>query len=114
MSIQLDLIDIEMETAVPGLLFRHYRGEEDIPAMVEIINRSNIVDGNDWLATVEETTSNYRHLVNCDPYQDMIFAEVHGELIGYGRCWWDEQLDGARSYGHFAFLRPDWRGEGIR
>jgi len=114
MSDLAEAINLTLETAVPGLVFRHYRGEEDIPAMVEIINRSNIVDGNDWLATVEETAANYKHMVNCDPYQDMIFAEVHGEPIGYSRCWWEEQLDGARSYAHFALLRPDWRGEGIR
>lgn len=114
MSDLAETINLTRETAVPGLAFRHYRGEEDIPGMVDIINRSNIVDGNDWLATVEETIANYRHMVNCDPYQDMIFAEVHGEMIGYGRCWWEEQLDGARSYAHFAQLRPDWRGEGIR
>lgn len=109
-----EAIKLTMETAVPGLVFRHYRGEEDIPAMVEIINRCNIVDGNDWVATVEETLNNYRHLVNCDPYQDMIFAEVHGELIGYGRCWWEAQLDGTYRYPHIAKLLPEWRDEGIR
>ncbi|MCA9944927.1 MAG: GNAT family N-acetyltransferase [Anaerolineales bacterium] len=114
MRIQNNLIDVKMETAVPGLVFRHFRGDEDIPAMVEIINRSNIVDGNDWTTTVEETRSNYRHMTNCDPYQDMVFAEVHGEMIGYSRCWWEVQLDGIHNYAHFAQLRPDWRGEGIR
>lgn len=114
MSDRAQTINLTMETTIPGLVFRHYRGEEDIPAMVEIINRSNIVDGNDWVTTVEETKNNYRHMTNCDPYQDMIFVEVHGEMIGYSRCWWEVQLDGARSYAHFAQLRPDWRGEGIR
>ncbi len=114
MSIQLDLIDIEMETAVPGLVFRHYRGEADIPGMVEIINRSNKIDGNEWITTIDQTTNNYHHLTNCDPYEDMIFAEIDEEMVGYGRCWWEAQLDGTYRYLHIAKLLPEWRNEGIR
>ena len=115
MSIQInETIDLKMETAVPGLVFRHYRGEEDIPAMVNVINKSNPVDGVEWLSTIEESVNNYRHLTNCDPTQDVIIAEIHGDLVGYGRCWWDQQLDGNRIYFHFAHVLPAWRDEGIR
>lgn len=114
MSIQTELINVQMETAVPGLVFRHYRGEEDIPAMVKIINKSNPADGVEWVATVEESINNYRHLSNCEPTEDVIIAEVHGEMVGYGRCWWQQQLNGERNYNHFAHVVPAWRDEGIR
>lgn len=111
---QAKRIDLMMETAVPGLTFRHYAGEDDIPSMVAINNKSNAADGIDWLSTIEGTTNHYRHLVNCDLSQDMVIAEVHGEMVGYGRCQWEQQLDGERIYQHFATLLPTWRGKGIR
>ena len=114
MTVLSDLIEIEMETAVPGLIFRHYRGEEDMPGMVDVINQSNPVDGVEWIATVAETITDYHHLTNCDITQDLIIAEVHGEMVGYGRCWWNQQLDGDRLYEHFAKVKPAWRDEGIR
>ena len=114
MHVQTDLINVEMETAVPGLAFRHYRGEEDIPAMVNIINKSNPADGVEWIATVKESVNHYRHLTNCDPRKDIIIAEVHGDMVGYGRCWWQQQLSGERIYNHFAHVAPAWRDEGIR
>ncbi|VAW33709.1 hypothetical protein MNBD_CHLOROFLEXI01-1141 [hydrothermal vent metagenome] len=113
MNNQAKTMNILMETAVPSLLFRHYAGEEDIPSMVDISNKSKAAEGADWLSTVEEMTNRYRYLVNCDLAEDMIVAEVHGEMVGYGRCSWEQQLDGERIYQHFATLLPVWRGKGI-
>lgn len=114
MTVLSEFIELEMETAVPGLTFRHYRGEEDIPGMVAVMNQSNPADGIEWTTTVEETKISYQHLNNCDPLQDLIIAEVHGEMVGYGRCWWNLELDGNHIYTHFAKLKPAWRDEGIR
>ncbi|GJM41028.1 MAG: putative acetyltransferase, GNAT [Ardenticatenaceae bacterium] len=114
MTIQSDLIKIEMETAVPGLTFRHFRGEEDIPAMVDIVNRSNAVDNKDWVRTVEGLTNSYRHLTNCDIQKDMAIALVHGEMVGYSRCWWEVQLDETYRYIHVAMVHPAWRDNEIR
>ncbi|WP_420642200.1 GNAT family N-acetyltransferase [Candidatus Leptofilum sp.] len=110
----MNTIDVAMETAVPGLVFRRYHGEEDFPAMAKIINESNRVDGVEWVATVEEIDNDYQHLTNCDSAQDMIVAEVHGEMVGYGRCSWEQEVDGDRIYFYFAHLLPAWRDEGIR
>ena len=114
MSDLVDAIRKKMELTVPGLTFRHYRSEADIPTMVEITNYSNKIDGNDWIMTVEETQNNYRHLVNCDLRRDMLIAEIDEQMIGYSRCWWEDQLDGTRNYSHFIRLHPKWRGKGIR
>ena len=107
------MINLKMETAVPGLIFRHYQGEQDIPGMVDVLNRCSVADGNDWISTVEEITNQYQHLTNCDPYKDMIMAEVHGEMVGYGRYTWEAQLDGNRRYIHLVKLLPEWRDEGL-
>ena len=98
---------------VPGLLFRHFRGEEDLPAMVEVVNRSNEADGEEQISTLENMRSNYANLKNCDPYRDMVMVEANGELVGYKRVTWFQELDGTYIYQHFGFLVPKWRGKGI-
>lgn len=108
-----EIIVAEMP-AVPGLRFRGFQGERDYPHMVAIINGSREADQGEWLVTVEETATDYAHLTNCDPNTDMIFAEVDGGVVGYGRCWWNNQVDGSIAYGFFAHLLPQWRKTGIR
>jgi mycothiol synthase len=100
--------------AIPGLTFRHFRGEADYPAMLSVIEGCKKADGVERTDSVENIARNYRHLTNCDPYQDMLLVEVDGQLIGYGRVFWEKELEGKRRYMHFTFLLPQWRGRGIR
>jgi len=97
-----------------GLTFRGFRGEADYPSMLAVIEGSKETDNLERTDTLDDVVRNYEHLTNCDPYQDMLFAEMDGEVIGYGRTWWLDDLDGNRLYPHFSFLLPDWRGKGIR
>lgn len=107
-------ISVPDAPAIPGLTYRHFRGESDYPAMAAVINGSKEVDGLEWAVTVEDVARNYRHLVNCDPDQDMLFAEVNGEVLGYGRVWWQHEVKGTWLYQQLCFLLPGWRGMGIR
>jgi mycothiol synthase len=99
---------------IPGLAFRGFRGEADYPAILAVIEGSKEADGVELTGSVEDVARSYQHLTNCDPYQDMLFVEVDGEVIGYSRVWWWLEADGNRLYGHFASLLPEWRGAGIR
>jgi GNAT superfamily N-acetyltransferase len=99
---------------LPGLVFRGFQGEIDYPSMLAVINGSKQADGIERSDTLEDMARNYRHLSNCDPYRDMVFAEVSGEVVGYGRVFWDREDSGLRRYPHFAYLLPEWRGKGIR
>jgi ribosomal protein S18 acetylase RimI-like enzyme len=107
-------IGISAAPAVPGLRFRGFRGKEDYLDMLAVINGSKEADGIERSDTVESIARNYRHLTNSDPYRDMLLVEVHGEVIGYSRVWWWDEIDGTRLHGQFAFLLPAWRGRGIR
>jgi GNAT superfamily N-acetyltransferase len=99
---------------IPGLAFRHFRGESDYPRMVAAITASAEADKNERADTVEDIGNAYSHLTNCDPYQDMIFPEVNGEVIGYSRGWWQEEPnDGPYLYTLVGFLVPRWRRRGI-
>ncbi len=113
---QINNIQIEMSNTpdVAGLSFCRFRGKEDYPAMVAVIKECREADKLEWAISVEDTERDYEHLQNCDPYQDLIFAEIDGVVVGYGRCWWYEEYNGDRVYFHFAHLIPKWRGRGIR
>jgi mycothiol synthase len=99
--------------AIPGLSYRRYQGEIDHPHMATLISACKEADGVERSTNAEDISRTYRHLENCDPQRDMLFAEVNGQVIGYGRVWWDDLLDGVRLYHPFGFLHPNWRGKGI-
>lgn len=98
---------------IVGLSFRHFRGVEDYPGMVAVIQASAEADTIERVDTVEDVASVYSHLVNSDPYQDMIFVEMNHEVIGYGRGYWRQEENGPHVYGSVGFLMPAWRRKGI-
>ncbi len=108
-----DAIVISNAPHIPGLIFRRFQREMDYPHMAALINACKVADGVERVGDVEEIARTYRHLENCDPQTDMLFAEVNGQVIAYGRFWWDELAEGIRLFHPFGFLHPDWRHKGI-
>jgi mycothiol synthase len=98
---------------IPGLTFRHFRGETDYPLMVALFDACKVADGLEAVMKVEDIAIVFRHLENCDPRTDMLFAEVNGQVIAYGRIWWENLAEGICLYHPNGFLHPDWRGKGI-
>jgi len=110
-----DQIHLPDAPAIPGLVFRRFRGPEDYPKMAAVIEASKVEDRIERVATPEEVANTYQHLAHCNPYTDMIFAEINGEVVGYGRTDWYQEEDGekARNYLTIGFLAPEWRRKGI-
>ncbi len=107
--------DIQMANrlAIPGLSFRRFRGEVDYPQMAQVMEESKRADRIEASETVEDIARRFQYLNNCDPYQDMVFAEVDGQVIGFNQVEWFEESSGQRIYFHDGFLRPSWRHRGI-
>lgn len=109
-----DRVDLSDAPAIPGLTFRHFQGEADYPAMLEVNNSSKIADGMETdLHTLETLRGLYNNSSNHDLYQDQLLAEVDGQLVAYNRIFWDTELDGTRVAFHAGFVLPEWRGLGI-
>jgi GNAT superfamily N-acetyltransferase len=108
-----NIIKLSNAPALTGLSFRHFLGESDYPKMLKVVEASAEADQIERADTLEELANNYAHLTNCDPYQDMIFAEIDGEVIGYSRGWWTDETNGPLIYAHVGFLTPAWRRKGI-
>jgi len=107
-------IQVKNAPNIPGLSFRGFAGESDYPKMLAVIEGSKHVDHVERTDSLEEVQRNYSHLTNCNPYTDMLFAEVNGEVIGYNRVWWDRLNDGVTlQYTNVGFLLPQWRRKRI-
>ncbi len=98
---------------IEGLTFRQFRGEADYPQMAALIGACKVADQIERTNTIEDIANTYRHLDNCNPQEDMLFAEVDRQVVAYGRIWWLDDNEGARIYMPFGFLHPDWRGKGL-
>ncbi len=108
----IDAIDLPAPP-IPGLRFRHYRGEADLPAMMAVYSAANEADGLEEVTTLEQFTLNYRTLVNCDPSRDITLAELDNRVVAYGRVFWQDLVDGGRQYECFGKIHPKWRRRGI-
>jgi GNAT superfamily N-acetyltransferase len=99
--------------AIPGLGVRHYRGEEDLPAMLRVYAAAHAADGLEDAPTLDQLRLSYATLVNCDPARDIFVAEVDGEVVAYARVFWTDLVEGGRTYENFGFVHPAWRRRGI-
>ncbi len=102
------------DMTVGNVHFRNFSGDADFPLMLAVINGSKEADAIDRTNTLDELQNNYAHLVNCNPYKDLIIAEIQDKVVGYGRVYWSQIVNGPLLYSHFVFLLPAWRGLGIR
>lgn len=98
---------------LPGLVLRAFQGPADYPQMVAVVNGSNEADKIERIETVEEITNTYNHLHHCDPFQDMLLAEVEGKVVGYSRVWWELDCDSQFIGLQIGYLLPEWRHKGI-
>ena len=109
-----DAIEVPDAPPVPGLTFRRYRGDEDIPRFHAVFEATKETDGISWTETLEDFQNEYAHLTNTDVERDIVAVEVDGQMIVYYRQYWVRELDGTYSYRAFEALLPTWRGMGIR
>ena len=107
-------INVPGKPSIRGLHFRRFEGASDYPKMIAVIDACKEADHDERSEKVEDLKNQYTHLVNCDPFQDMLFVEVKDQVIAYARvAWFEEVSPKANVYFHFFFLVPAWRGKGI-
>ena len=108
-----DAVIIPGAPALPGLVFRRFRGKEDYAGMAAVLQAANAADGIDDFISTEELTADFIHASNFDPGRDLLIAEVDGVIAAYSRVNWYEEDDGTRIYSFFGELHSDWRRKGI-
>ena len=99
---------------LPELHFRTYQGDEDIPAISELLSLSYSANDDRGDVDPEELRVQTRHQANVDPRADMILGFVGGRLVARSMLTWADALDGtARHYQSWGDIHPAWRRRGI-
>ncbi|MBA2557805.1 MAG: GNAT family N-acetyltransferase [Chloroflexi bacterium] len=99
--------------AIPDLVFRRYRGAQDIPELVRLRNAVSKADDHPEVTTVAELAAYYANLTNSDPARDMVVAEVDGRLVADNRVAWSDTTDGQRTYELMCHVDPEYRRRGL-
>jgi GNAT superfamily N-acetyltransferase len=99
--------------SIPGLHFRAYVGEADIPAMVELYRAVAQDLGVPELPTVEQQRNEMANPTHIDPTQDHIQAFVGERLVATTSLEWADTATGQRLYNSRGWVHPEWRRCGI-
>ena len=99
--------------AIPGLRFRRWRGEADLPGLVDVSNAAGRADREPDVWTIERMRNELDNPTNSDPAQDFLVAEVHGTIVAHAQLAWEDQNDGDRAYWAFGCVHPEWRRRGL-
>lgn len=98
---------------LPGLHYRNYAGEEDVPALVDLYAVVNQADGNPEVWTAEQERHELRSIPHIDPRRDFILAFVGGRLVASSSIGWSDTSERQRLYRSRGWVHPEWRGRGI-
>ena len=116
MNAKLEATGVLVQNAprIDGLSFRLFQGDAEFEGMAAVIYACKVADRVERSESADDLRRMYQHLSNSDPYQDVLIADVYGQLVGYSRTSWF-QLDGTkeRIYQSFGYLHPEWRRRGI-
>lgn len=107
------MVDTKNAPPIIGLTFRHFQGESDYPQIAAVLTASEAADNVTRAVTADDIANAYQHLSNCNPFKDVIVAEVCGKIVGYARGWWEIDTNSGQLYHHNGFLVPEWRRKGI-
>jgi ribosomal protein S18 acetylase RimI-like enzyme len=82
--------------------------------MSSVGKRSWEADGVENIETEEELAYEYDNLSNRDSSSEIVFAEVMGEPVAYGRIWLEPDSSEERVFWHIAHAIPEWRMTNLR
>jgi mycothiol synthase len=68
--------------AIPGLRFRTFDPDRDYEGLVALILDAHLVDGIDWIPTVESLRNEHDHGGEFDPRRDLLLALVDDVIVG--------------------------------
>lgn len=101
-----------------GLVFRRFRGEEDIPALVAVHEGCREWDQIDEESPREHTPGlqelSAMYVNQGVNTPDMLIATLDDQVIGYAHVFWRwEERNKTYVFLHLGWILPQWRGKGI-
>jgi mycothiol synthase len=87
--------------------------ERDLPAMVDLENRSHAAAGIEDRTTVADQRNWLSPTPHFDPARDVTIATVDGAMVAWGEVAWIDTRDGLREYRLGGWVDPAWERRGI-
>jgi len=112
-KINPDLKNLAYAPEIPGLTFRCYSDPRENKRIATIIQHCWEADGVDEVITTDDIARRFTHMQNFDPTQDVLLAEICGDLVGYARMHWIQEANGDVIFKHHGCVLPEWRRHGI-
>lgn len=106
-------IELPATPDIPGLRFRFYESEDDIPAMAEVANAFNEAHGEAERWSVEMLRSDFRNPTHVAPEEGRLLAFVGERLAAYSSIEYADTTAGERHYRSLGHLHPDFAGHGL-
>ena len=98
---------------LPGLQFRTYRGEADLPALAEMLRLADAANGEEMVASVDRLRNAYTNMTRIDPREDIILGYMGDQLVAHSVIEWADTAYGERHFNSEGSVHPDWRRRGI-
>ncbi len=99
---------------IDGLIFRHFEGEADYPRMLAIYTNLHSVEQFSGETTLESLRAEFSNLSNCDPHDDLIFADINEQTVAFCQFFWARQVQTQEyAYGIIFRVDPAWQSKGI-
>ncbi len=105
---------IQNTLQIEGVVFRHFAGASDYPKMLAIYNSLHAAGQYSGETTLKSLEAEFTNLSNCDPHDDVIFVEVHGQTVAFCRFYWERQVS-TKEFAYAIIFRvdPAWQAKGI-
>lgn len=107
------MIETKNAPPIPGFQFRYFQGVSDYAQIAAVLTASEAADQVERSVSSGDIAAAYQRLNNCDPFKDILIAEVFGRMVGYARGWLESDRNSAQIYHHNGFILPEWRRKGI-
>lgn len=92
-----------------GLVARPWRGDDDLPEMLESLRAYRALHRDEEMPTLDQLRNSYAHLTDCDPDLDLVVFETgSGDPAGYARTSHEDVETGGRDCIVFAPIRPPY------
>ncbi len=114
-----EVIELGDAPSIRGLVFRPFRGSDDLRGMALVRAACAVEDRVDNLSSVEgvPTLADLEKRMvaaeGFDPEEDVLVAQVDGQVVGYSSAIWWTETDGTWVYLTLGWVLPPWRGRGI-
>jgi ribosomal protein S18 acetylase RimI-like enzyme len=108
-----DLKNLVFAPEVPGLTFRGFSDPQEHERIAAIIQRCLDADGVSEVITADDIARRFTYMQNFDPTQDVLLAEIYGDLVSYARMNWLHESNSDVVFRHSGCVLPEWRRKGI-